>query len=155
MPPQPNHFFDIVHRSPHAIKIFFHAPSDSVHCPVQIQAVQHKTDFFFISGTAVLAVFGNLFKKLGLNRLSGIILLSVQIQFIYASHFGRQEIQILLLMLLSINALYSARTGFRRGFLAGLFIAAAVGFHPNAFIAAWPPGIVLLADIISRKTKMG
>jgi hypothetical protein len=146
-------FFNIVQRFPHAVKIFFHA--------LQIPfIVLFKYNLFSIrllsllTGSAALAVFGNLLKKLCINPLFGTILLSLQIQFIYASHFGRQEIQILLLMLLSVDALYSNHSGFRRGLLAGLPVALALGFHPNAFIAAWPSGLILLFDLFRKKRSI-
>lgn len=146
-------FFDLVLRAPHALKILFHA--------AQILFIKLFGYNLFslrlpslLSGAAALAVFSSLCGRLKINPKTGVILLSCQIQFIYAAHFGRQEIQVLLLMLISLNALYSAHPGFRRGLFVGLPIAIAIGFHPNAFIAAWPAGLILLIEIIRRKRRI-
>ena len=147
-------FFNLTERAPHALKILFHG--------IQIIFIRLLGYSLFsvrllslLTGTACLLVFSRLLEELGLKRLPGVILMSVQVQFIYASHFARQDIQILLLMLLSLKLLYGKQTGFRRGILAGLPIAAAIGFHPNAFIAAWPAGLILLTDIVRKRRTPG
>ena len=153
-PAATEYFFDLVERSPHAIKILFHG--------IQILFIRILGYSLFsvrlislLTGTLCLTAFSKICRRLAISELTGTILLSVQIQFIYSSHFARQEIQILLLMLLSIMLLLNSEvksTGsFKRGLLAGLPIAAAIGFHPNAFIAAWPAGLFILAEIIKRK----
>ncbi|HAK47463.1 MAG TPA: hypothetical protein DCO79_16280 [Spirochaeta sp.] len=150
-------FFNLVTRAPHAIKIFFHG--------LQILFIKIFGYNLFsirllqlLTGSTALFVFGGLLQRLKLPQIPGVIILSVQIQFIYASHFGRQEIQILLLMLLSLSLLYRdtedvTGSSFRRGLIAGIPIAAAIGFHPNAFIAAWPAGLVLLYEIIRGRRR--
>ncbi len=143
--------FNLMPRAPHAIKLLFHF--------LQIIFIKSFGYSLFslrllslTGGAAALFAFGNLLKKLKLPALAGTVLLSLEIQFIYASRFSRQEIFILMLMLLSLNILYSAKhSGFILGLLCGLPIAIAVGFHPNAFIAAWPAGLLLLIHIIRKK----
>lgn len=144
-------FFNLMPRAPHAIKILFHF--------IQIIFIKFLGYSLFsirllslFTGAACLYIFHNLLKRLKLPSMQGTVLLSVQIQFIYASHFGRQEIQILLLMLISVYiAVSETRSCFKSGLLTGLPIAIAVGFHPNAFIAAWPSGLLLLWGLIRRK----
>ena len=150
-------FLDLLSRSPHAIKILYHF--------LQVFFIRIFGYGLFsarlpslIAGAACLACFGKLITQLtgqkGFSCLAGIAMLSLQIQFIYASHFGRQEIFILLFMLLSLNILFSDRLpGFRRGLLSGLPISVAAGFHPNAFITAWPTGLILLLMIISKRRR--
>ena len=146
-------FFNLVQRSPHAIKIFFHS----------IQAIFISTFgfslfsvrlFSLLAGSGSLLVFSGVLKRLGLSRLPGVILLSLQVQFIYASHFARQEILILLLMLLSLYLLHGEKAGLRRGLAAGLPIAIAIGFHPNAFVAAWPAGLIFLFEILRKQRRV-
>ena len=144
-------FFDLVPRAPHAIKLLYHL----------IQALFIKAAGFslaaarmpsLLAGAAALGAFGSLLRKTGLPALAGTVLLSLNIQFIYASRFGRQEIFILLFMLLSLCALSSKRRdGALRGLLTGLPLAAACGFHPNAFIAAWPPGLLLILVLSGKR----
>ncbi|MBI9109393.1 MAG: hypothetical protein JEZ04_21790 [Spirochaetales bacterium] len=147
-------FFDISRRAPHAIKLLYHL----------LQIIFIKTAGYSLfsvrllslfGGASALLTFGGLLKKLSLPPLGGTILLSLEVQFLYASHFGRQEILILLLMLISLNALYMKKyQGLIRGLLCGLPIALAVGFHPNAFIAAWPSGLLLAGLIIRKKRRL-
>ena len=147
-------FFNLEPRAPHAVKILFHF--------IQIFFIKifgyslfSIRLFSLLTGAASAAVFGMLCGRLGIDRLIGIILLSIQIQFLYASHFGRQEIQLLLLMLLSLYLLYSEKpSGFIKGLFSGLPIALAVGFHPNVFIIAWPSGLILLSGIIRRRRTL-
>ncbi len=147
-------FFDLIHRAPHAIKLLFHCGQ-----ALFIQILGYKLFsirlFSLLTGAFSMAAFKELCDRLKLPGAVCALLLSVQIQFIYASHFGRQEIQLLLLMLLSLNAVYSSKTDvFKRGLLAGLPTAIAVGFHPNAFIIAWPAGLILLFEIIRKRRKI-
>ena len=150
-------FFELVKRAPHAIKIIFHGFQI-----LFIRAFGYRLFsvrfFSLLTGTGCLFLFGEICRRLRISKLSGTILLSVQIQFIYASHFARQEIQILFLMLLSIVTALSTKKGsavnFRRGILTGIPVAAAIGFHPNAFIAAWPPALLLLGGIVKKKPQL-
>ena len=163
-PAATEYFFNLVHRAPHAIKILYHG--------IQILFIR-LFGYSLLSvrllslagGAAALAVFTELLKRIRLPQLPGVIILSAQIQFIYASHFARQEILLLLLMLCSLTALFtgtgeasrpvSARLpGFRRGLLVGLPVALATGLHPNAFIIAWPAGLCLLGAVITRRRPL-
>lgn len=152
-PAATENFFNLMPRAPHAIKLLYHF--------LQIIFIKvfgyslFSTRLLSVFGGALsLAAFGRLCRYLGLPAIAGTVLLSLEIQFIYASRFGRQEIFILLFMILSLNLLYSEkRGGFIHGLLTGLPVALAVGFHPNAFIAAWPAGLILLSGIIRRKRR--
>ncbi len=147
-------FFDLVPRTPHAIRILYHF----------LQGMTISAAGFNIWGARLLSllfgalclfVFYRILEKWELNAMTGTLLLSVQIQFLYASRFGRQEIAILFFLLLSLNFLFSPRTGgFKKGLFTGLPIAAATGFHPNAFIAAWPPALILATLIILKKRRL-
>ena len=146
-------FFDLLPRAAHSLRILYHL--------LQIQSFRLFGFGLFAgrlpslaAGIAVLAVFYALLRRLGLPALTGSVLLSLDIQFIYASHFGRQEIFILLFMLMSVCLMMlELKHGGLRGFLSALPLAAACGFHPNAFIAAWPSALLLLILIIRRRRR--
>ncbi len=156
-------FFNLFPRAPHAVKILFHI-LQIIFIKIFGYSLFSVRLVSLLTGTAAAAVFGLLCNRLDIDRLTGRILLSIQIQFLYASHFGRQEIQLILLMLLSLYVLFSYDTDtrsvnknavlFRKGLLSGLPISAAIGFHPNAFIIAWPAGLIMLTEIIRKRRKI-
>jgi hypothetical protein len=85
------------------------------------------------------------------------LLCAFSAQFMYAAHFGRQEVFILLFMLLSYmlvekGVYYNPRShAGKYAFGAALITACAIGFHPNSFLIACITGCVLIADSIVHK----
>lgn len=151
-------FFDAVERNPHAIKLLFHL----------IQSVfiklfgYHIFSFRLISlcfSTGALYFLYQLCNKvLQSNKLAlfTTILTSLDLQYIYASHFGRQEIIILFVMILSTYLLYSKLTlsGYFKDILIGSMIGLSIGIHPNSFIAAVMVGGLYLYFILQKKLKL-
>lgn len=88
----------------------------------------------------IASVFALIFFKKILEKLfkspwmvlTGLLLMVLDIQFIYASHLGRQEMLILLLMLIGSYYLISHATSDVR-YLA-LIILLSMGIHPNSFL---------------------
>ncbi len=164
-------FFDLYPRHPHAIKILYHL--------LQIPFVLLFGYSLFavrllslLAGTVSLLLFWRLLHNIspgnggeGRNeaenrrseflRIFMLLLMAADIQFIYSSHFARQESLLLLLetavlVLLTKNDLPPGK----RGFFAGAVTGLAAGFHPNAFIIAWPAGLFLLVSIGLRKRTL-
>lgn len=137
-------FFDLYPRAPHAIKILYHA----------MQAVIFLVGGYGIFQTRLLslalAIAGLIaFRQLLLRFLperdrvlrAGFItiLLALDPQFISAAHLGRQEIALVLLLVLAALRLFpkgGEPGGFVRGLQAGLVVAVAIGIHPAAFLVA-------------------
>lgn len=150
-------FFDLYPRHPHAVKILYHI------FQIPFIALFGYSVFSvrllsLTAGSASLVLMGRLLDNLfpeGKKRfnMAILILMSADVQFIYASHFARQEAILLMLLLSALNAVAAERLSPRkRGLLAGLFIGLAAGFHPNAFIIAWPVGLYILYRMVAKKT---
>lgn len=151
-------FYDLYKRHPHAIKILYHL--------FQIFFIQLFGYSLFslrllslTAGVLCLHLMYQLVKSLlprsdtPLLPLLMVIWMSWDIQFIYTTHMARQEIVILALMLSSLVLVMDGRST-AHGALTGCIIGLAAGFHPNAFIIAWPAGLLLLGEIVSGKRSL-
>ena len=140
-------FFDLKPRYPHAIKILFHL--------LQMPALTlFRYDIFsvrlvsLIFGCITLILFylllRSLFMKEGSDSLQGYplpgtIFLSLDIQFIYASHFARQEIILVCCIVSCILALTK-----NHYLIAGLITGLSIGIHPNSFLIGTMCGVMLM-----------
>jgi 4-amino-4-deoxy-L-arabinose transferase-like glycosyltransferase len=148
-------FFDVYERNPHAIKTIFHI----------IQIIFIKTfgysifSFRLISlifSVGSLYIFNLLCKTIFKSdkvALISTILLSFDIQYIYASHFARQEIIIMFFMLASTYTLYSTinNHNYYRDLLIGIIIGISIGIHPNSFLIALTIGGIYLYMFYKKK----
>ena len=153
-------FFDLYERNPHAIKILYHS----------LQILSIKLFGYSLYSVRVISLLAGLFSLLLLNRLIAniskspqkeiislitVLWISLDIQFIYASHMARQEIFLILLLLLSLNfAIDKKLRPLLRGFFSGSIIGLGAGFHPNSFIIAWPVTLFILMEIFLKKKKI-
>lgn len=149
-------FFDLKPRIPHAIKILFHV----------IQMVYIRLFGFDIQSVRLLSLTAGLIclvlvfligKELG-GRYCGfglMILVSLDTQFIYASHFARQEIILTISLLACILIL--VRCGGRPDTGQTLALAVvtglSVGIHPNSFLCAAVCGAVIAACGCFKQSK--
>lgn len=146
-------FFDLYPRSPHAIRIIFNT--------IQIL-------FIYIFGYQIFSVrlislllgtvslyfmykIAYLFTKS--NNLSYLItiLLAVDIQFIYSSHFARQEIVLIAIFLISFYYFLSKvvkENKYLNDMILGIIITTAIGIHPNSFIVFLPIFFIYLYHLI-------
>lgn len=153
------YFFDLIPRYPHAIKIIFHI----VQMPFilifgyKLFAVRLISLIF---GIISLILFYKIIKKLTDSKilsLVGMIILSLDIQFIYASHFARQEIIIVFFILAGIYFTVSKieSGSIKNDIITGIIIGLSVGIHPNSFLVALIIGAVYLYYIIfDKKLKL-
>ena len=79
------------------------------------------------------------------------LLLALDIQFLYASHFARQEILLVLIFLLSLYLYLRGRAGNGEKWFrwSALTIGLGIGIHPNSFLIALPVGGFLLLDLFA------
>lgn len=131
-------FFDLKVRYPHAIKTLFHLLQI-----VMIQCFGYRLFSLrllslIVSGCC-LAIFWRaglrLFKKPSLSFLS-MILLSVDIQFIYAAHFARSEIMICLALCLCLLFLLRENLDQKAAVILALITGVSIFIHPNSFFLA-------------------
>ena len=136
-------FFNIYPRHPHAIKLLFHL--------IQILFMKFMGynifTFRFISllaGTGSLYLFYKLAKKFTDRNILAImstIMMAFDIQFIYASHFARQEIILLLILLMGLYYFlykYCYKNSIWPDIIMGLILGTAISIHPNSFVIALP-----------------
>jgi len=152
-------FFDLYIRNPHALKIIFHS----------IQIIFIKLLGYNIFGFRLISlIFGSLtlyyFYKLcnkifHSKRKSTIasIFLAIDIQFIYASHFARQEIVILFVFIYAMYFFYKNVDihNIKQDLILGCIIGLSIGIHPNSFIIALPfVSIYLYHILFTKKLKL-
>ena len=150
-------FFDLKERNPHAIKIIFHT--------IQILFIKLMGysifTFRFISlcfglltlyftyklGTAIFNSAG--------SALLAVLLLAVDVQFIYASHFARQEIIILFLLVLGLwyKVTNSETDALKHDIVLGAIIGLSIGIHPNSFIISLPFGLIYIYEVFLLKER--
>ncbi|MFZ5966149.1 MAG: ArnT family glycosyltransferase [Bacillota bacterium] len=144
-------FFDLKTRYPHAIKILFHS--------LQVLFIRFF-GYSLFNMRFISLIFGMLalfhFHKLSKKVLSSTtlawmttVLFAVDIQFIYASHFARQEIILLWILIYSLYFFLSGikNPTFSRDILLGSIIGLSIGIHPNSFIISLPIGCIYLFHI--------
>lgn len=84
------------------------------------------------------------------------LFLAVDIQFIYASHFGRQEMLICLFLVTALYLLLCNGMEFNRwkAILLSILTWICIGIHPNSFILAVMIGCVLFSLLLYQKAKL-
>ena len=150
-------FFDLKDRYPHAIKILFHTMQI-----IFIKLMGYSVfTFRFISLLFGLMSIVFMYKlcKLVFNSdrtaMAASLLLAIDVQFIYASHFARQEIIILFALLLGLwyKFSHSSSNAFKHDIILGCIIGLSIGIHPNSFIIALPFGFIYLYEIFILRNR--
>lgn len=154
-------FFDAKVRHPHSIKILFHllqmgAISLFGYRVFSVRLISWAAGavtlwFSYLAGSRLL--------DSGKKGLLVMAVFSVDIQFLYASHFARQEILlcmvqwICLWVLLEQGGFYKERTAVFLGILTGL----SIGLHPNSFLLGCMNGLCFLGAALGqgKKTRRG
>src|SRR6056297_742159 len=156
-------FFDLLPRFPHFIKMLFHAvqwPFLAVfgYTPLAARLLSLSAAclalwFFYRAADALVHDSGRFSISFGT-----VTLLALDIQFIYAAHFARQEI-LLVAALTAALWLYlrgeqtedtAPREGHRS---AAIVIGLSIGIHPNAFLISLPIGAFLLVDLVAARSR--
>lgn len=106
-----------------------------------------------IASTFTLWVISEILKKLKFsvfNTLFILIVLSVNIQFIYTSHMARQEILILFLMMCCVLVNIKKI----RPLLTGIIISIGIGIHPNSLLIALGIGAYYLYKALVKEIPL-
>src|SRR6056297_334769 len=185
-------FFDLLPRFPHFIKMLFHAlqwPFLAVfgYTPLAARLLSLSAaglaPWFFYRAAGALAQDSESASSSGRSLTSSrasisfgtVALLALDIQFIYAAHFGRQEILLVTALTAALwlylrgdqaavsktapastagsekdstagSASSSTKGKGHRG--AAMVIGLSIGIHPNAFLISLPLGAFLLVDLL-------
>lgn len=149
-------FFDLKPRFPHAIKTLFHLMQMGMLRMFGYEIATFRLQSLMF-GCLSLLLFYRIMKAAigGAQRsilpLLGCILLSADIQFLYAAHFARQEIILVFLLILCCNFILQNRPA-----AAGVVTGLAIGIHPNSFLLAAMCGLMLFPiDLSALRSRMG
>ena len=149
--------FDVMPRYPHAIKVVFHL--------VQMAFIQVFGYQLFsvrlislVCGVGVLYFFYRLIEDMTESTwlaIVGMVLLAVDVQFIYATHFARAEAMLLLVLVwgLWLTMHWRETHLMRHDVLLGILLGVAVGIHPNALFVALAIGCVYVWQWYQKKIK--
>jgi 4-amino-4-deoxy-L-arabinose transferase-like glycosyltransferase len=163
-------FFDLLPRNPHAIKIFFHILQI-----IFIKIFNYQIFTFrlisMLAGSLGLIIFyeiSYLITKSKSLSLGALIILALDIHFIYSSHLARQEIILIFIMLAAFyyflknidcekNKLFDqqlySKYPLKKDVILGFILGVAIGFHPNAFIITLPMILIYSFNLFfSQKT---
>ncbi len=149
-------FFDLFPRLPHAIKILYHALQIGWAQFFGFNVVAMRGLTLLASALAVV-LFYLLITARGASKWQALLysaLLACNIQFIYMSHFARQEAFILLAQIALYYILERTAYSLKGALLSGLVTGLAIAIHPNSFLLATTFGsILLLRAALSRQIK--
>lgn len=151
-------FFDLYERNPHALKSLYHllqmgwtALTGYSLFSLRLLSLTAGSMFLFFLYRFIqeFVRFLRLSEPASWSAaLFGTLLTAADLQFIYASHTGRQEIWLLLILIVVLyittrvlrkSVIFPEHQGlWRLSALAGLILGAAYGFHPNAAVISMP-----------------
>lgn len=151
-------FFDLKPRYPHALRIIFHC----------LQILIIKAFGYTLFNVRLLSLIFGLatlyfFYRLCLMVLPAkkwalwvCLLMGIDIQFIYASHFGRQEIMLLWVMVLGIYFYFKNRSShlYRHDLILGVLAGLSIGIHPNSLIVMMVFCGIYLTDIFKKSIRL-
>ena len=145
-------FFDAKPRYPHAIKVIFHLLQMGMISVFGYRAKSVRL-LSWLGGVAALwmcFLSGTRFLNSEKKGFFLMAVFSVDIQFLYASHFARQEILLCLVQWVCIWILFSPKGFYHRkgALLLGLCTGFAVGLHPNSFLLGTMNGLCFLMEAI-------
>lgn len=149
-------FFDAKPRVAHAIRILFHGLQMGYLSAFgyQIGAVRLLSLTGALACLSLVFLIGKTLKGTGFG-IGLMALVSLDIQFIYASHFARQEI--LLCVSLGICLLLLLRSAASPSLPQSLILAGvtglSIGLHPNSFLLAALCGFVMGIQVLAAKGK--
>lgn len=157
-------FFDARLRYPHAIKSLFHLLQMGF---IQIFGYSIKSVrlLSLMAGILFLLLFYFLIKKItGREKLALAItaLFSLDTEFIYASHFARQEILLGVSLITGLILLLGRQRDLqwkehmpkiKNVVLTAVITGISIGFHPNSFLLASSMGSILLFWILGGMSE--
>ncbi len=132
-------FFHEVNRNPHAIKSLFHliqipftAAGFTLFSVRLLSLLAGLATLYFLFRSSLLLFHDKLF------AIFVVVLTAIDIQFIYTSHFARQEIIILLIFSICLYIFFKPikNWSYKKDIIIGGILGISIGFHPNIFIIA-------------------
>lgn len=152
-------FFDLYPRVVHPFRWLYNAVVISM-LNFFSPTVSSMRLISLIFGTLTLCILSNwLHRSLKSKHLStlAILLVSIDIQFVYASHMGRQETFILCLLVLGLSILdksVGSPSTIKTPLALALLTCIAMGVHPNSFILGVSFSGVFISMWITKKKSL-
>ena len=153
-------FFDLAPRAPHTLKVLFH----TLQMPFMAMSGYNLFSVRLLSlmfGTAFIALILQYFNQRTENVYMSMGLATVfalNSQLVYASHFARQEILLLTVLMVCYHLYRKGDLSKKNTWLISGIIGLSIAIHPNAFIVAvmigclyvldWFYGKIAFADIL-------
>jgi 4-amino-4-deoxy-L-arabinose transferase-like glycosyltransferase len=148
-------FFDLLPRYPHAIKSFFHMMQMPLIKLFGYELFSVRLLSLIFSCAALFVLYKIVLKYTGSKIIAFLsaVALALDVQFIYASHFARQEIIIAFgILLIYYYIVKNADVwSYKKDIITSIIIGAMIGMHPNAFIAALITGSIYIYYIAFEK----
>lgn len=151
-------FFDAYQRNPHAIRLLFHLLQGlmmqffgyTIFSFRLISLLFSIATLYFFYRLALITL------KTSKTALLATVLLSLDLQYLYASHFARQEIIIVFVLVLSAYLLISHidTHTYKRDLVIGTVVGLSIGIHPNSFIIAVAIGITYCYFTYKKKIHL-
>ncbi|MCI8517814.1 MAG: hypothetical protein HFG75_13275 [Hungatella sp.] len=151
-------FFDAKPRYPHAVKILFHLLQAAFVSlfgyrvfSVRLLSLTAGAGMLWLCRFAAGRFLGS-----GRKGFLFMVLFSLDIQFLYASHFARQEILLAALQWLCLWILFSP-DGFydqKKAVFLGIATGLSVGLHPNSFLLGTMNGLCLLFGAAAGRRRL-
>lgn len=150
------HFFDARPRYPHAVKSLFHLLQMGF---IRIFGYSHESVrlLSLVAGIVFLILFYFLIKRITKREklaLAVTVLFSLDVEFIYASHFARQEILLGAALIAGLFILLKEEEpGIKEAIGAAIVTGLSIGLHPNSFLLACSFGAILLFYLFLQKKR--
>lgn len=151
-------FFDLLPRYPHAIKILFHTLQMGFIAvfgyglfPVRLISLLFGAGTLFVFYKLALLLTG---KKAG--AFAATLLLSIDVQFVYAAHLARQDIVIAFGVLAVLYYVLKNISAWdkKKDIVTGVMLGALIGVHPNSLIASLCAGALYLYFVVDKKLRL-
>lgn len=151
-------FFNAYQRHPHAIRLLFHLLQAAFMelFGYQILTFRLISLFFSVATLSFFYKLCRLFCRAGGTALLATLLLSLDIQYLYASHLARQEIIIVFILVLALYQLISRIETHRLtdDLWLGVIVGLGIGVHPNILMVAVTIGLCYLYYLKKKKINV-
>lgn len=151
-------FFDLKPRNPHALKLIFHS----------LQMLVIKLFGYTLFNMRLLSLVFGLATLYSFYRLGRLVwptpkwalwvclLMGIDVQFIYASHFGRQEIILLWVLVWGIYFYFKNLSAhhYRHDLILGALAGVSMGVHPNGLIIMLVFSSIYLSQLLRKKSSL-
>ncbi len=149
-------FFNLFPRLAHAIKILFHAIQIGWAHFFGFNVRSMRALTLLVSLTAIILFYQMILRRTKDNWQAALYsaLIALNIQFIYMSHFARQEAFIFLALVAIFYILERFNYSLKSALIAGVITGFSIGIHPNSFLLATSfASVLLLRAFLEKQAK--